>query len=213
MTEFKAVIFDLDGTLVDGSADIAEAMNKAFVRIGAPLVSATQVAGFLGGGPRVLVEKCLGDALARLTEGELESVLADYSAYYRANPAAMTILLDTAGTVIRKLSESGLKIGICTNKRTAIAWDVLNAVGVGTYIGAVVGSDSAEELKPSPRHLLQTVQALEQVPESVLYVGDTDIDSSAASSAGIAYAHVAWGDEGVPAEHRLKTFDDLFSIL
>ena len=212
MTETAAIIFDLDGTLVDGSADIADAMNKAITKIGAPPVTIGQVASYLGGGPRILVEKCLGTRRQDLLDHEIDTVLADYSAHYRVNPAARTVLLDTAATIIPRLSRSGLKIGICTNKRTAIAYQVVTALGLSEYINALIGSDLAEATKPDPRHLLQTVEALDN-PANVLYVGDTIIDSAAAEAAGIAYAHVAWGDENVPAQHLLHTFDDLIPIL
>lgn len=213
MTETTAVIFDLDGTLVDGSADIADAMNKALAKIGAPPVTLGQVASYLGGGPRILVEKCLGTRGQDLVDHEIDTVLADYSAHYRANPAVKTVLLDTAAAMIPKLSNSGLKIGICTNKRTAIAHQVLAALGLDDYVDAVIGSDLAEAAKPDPRHLLQTVSALGTEPAKVLYVGDTIIDSTTAAAAGVTYAHVAWGDENVPAQHLLNTFDDLISIL
>lgn len=213
MAEFTTVVFDLDGTLVDGSADISNALNKAFASVGGPEVSAKQVAGVLGGGPRMLVERCLGDVRGRFTEDEIDGVLAEYSAHYRAHPAAETVLVGTAGDVIPNLSHSGLKLGICTNKRTAIAWDVLNAMGIGAFIDVVVGSDTAEAVKPSPLHLLQTVRALESDPASVLYVGDTAIDGRTALSAGIAYAHVAWGEDGIPAEYFIKSFEDLFAII
>lgn len=213
MTETAAVIFDLDGTLVDGSADIADAMNKAITKVGAPPVTTGQVASYLGGGPRILVEKCLGPRRPDLTDSEVDAVLADYSAHYRANPAAKTLLLDTAATLIPKLSHSGLKVGICTNKRTGIAWEVLKVLGLDGYVDALIGSDLAEATKPDPRHLLQTVEALRTDPTDVLYVGDTIIDSTAAAAAGVTYAHVAWGEENVPAQHLLSTFDDLISIL
>lgn len=213
MPEITAVIFDLDGTLVDGSADISAAMNKALARAGATPVTSEQVASYLGGGPRVLVEKCLGVHRSSLSEAEIQGVLEDYSAYYRANPASQTVLLDTASTAIPKLADAGLKVGICTNKRTSIAHDVLEALGINKYVGGVVGSDLAEAPKPDPRHLLQTVNTLGSQPSGVLYVGDTSIDSTAAAAAGISYAHVSWGEENVPAQHLLQTFDDLFSIL
>ncbi|GAA3698349.1 phosphoglycolate phosphatase [Arthrobacter ginkgonis] len=213
MTDITAVIFDLDGTLVDGSADISDAMNQAISKVGAAPVTPEQVASYLGGGPRILVEKCLGAHRDRLTEHQVQDVLDDYSAYYRANPASKTLLLDTAATSIAKLFDAGLKVGICTNKRTAIARDVLEALGINKYIAAVVGSDLAEAPKPSPQHLLQAAAALGVHPSGVLYVGDTIIDSTAASAAGIAYVHVAWGEEAVPAQYYVRTFDDLFSLI
>ncbi|NKX54402.1 HAD family hydrolase [Arthrobacter mobilis] len=213
MADITAVIFDLDGTLVDGSADIADAMNKALMKAGAEPVTTEQVASYLGGGPRILVEKCLGTHRARLSKDAVQEVLEDYSAYYRAKPASKTLLLDTAATAIPKLIDAGVRVGICTNKRTAIAQEVLEAFGLDKFIGAIIGSDLAEAPKPSPRHLLNTVSALQVDPAGTLYVGDTHIDSAAASAAGIAYAHVGWGEDNVPARHRLKTFDDLFSII
>lgn len=213
MPKFTTVVFDLDGTLVDGSADIADAMNKALFQVGVAPVTPQQVASYLGGGPMILVEKCLGAARSDLSEDQLLDVLNSYSDFYRANPAAKTNLMDTAATTIPRLFELGVKIGICTNKRTAIAREVLDAVGLGPYVQTIIGSDLAEAPKPSGLHLLQTASALGVSPQAVLYVGDTAIDSAAAASAGINYAHVVWGEEGVPAQHLVQSFDALISLI
>ncbi|ORA39194.1 HAD family hydrolase [Mycobacterium aquaticum] len=211
---FGVVVLDLDGTLVDSSEDIADAMNHALSAHGIGAVTAEQVAAALGGGPTILVEKCLTAAgLVTFGSDLVASVLNAYSDRYRAHPATHTRVFDTAGAVLPALHARGVLIGVCTNKRTAIAEAVLNAVGLSSVIGAVVGSDTTPTPKPQPGHLIDTVTALGAGDRRVLYVGDTDIDQQTAASAGVTYAQVAWGHPGVPAEHYLASFDDLLSIV
>ena len=210
---FASVIFDLDGTLIDSSEDIARALNKAIASYGAGGVTQQHVAQALGGGPRILVEKCLAAANITVTDAQLEDILRDYSRNYMAAPAERTRLLDTAGPVIRRLHDRGIAIGVCTNKRTAIAVEVLRALGLTDLIGAVIGTDATSAPKPHPQHLIDTAAALHVSPASVLYVGDTAIDRHTAAAAGVTYAHVAWGEPGSPSDIRLGSFDDLLAIV
>jgi phosphoglycolate phosphatase len=209
---FTSVIFDLDGTLVDSTEDIAAALNKALAAHTGATVSPQQVAHALGGGPRTLVEKCLAGAGVDVPSHVVENILGDYSANYIARPVVRTRLLDSAGEVIRTLDERGVRMGVCTNKRTAIAKQVLEALGLTEFIGAVVGSDATASPKPDPRHLIDTAEALAVPAESVLYVGDTAIDARTSAAAGIAYGHVAWGQAGIDADFSLESFDDLLHI-
>lgn len=211
---FGAVVLDLDGTLVDSSADIADAMNHALRAHGIPSITAEQVAAALGGGPTILVEKCLTAAgLSADDPALVDSVLDAYSQRYRAHPAARTQVFDTAATVLPALHARGVLIGVCTNKRTLIAEAVLDAVGLSALIGAVVGSDTTRTPKPLPGHLTDTVTALGADGRRVLYVGDTDIDQRTAAAAGVTYAQVAWGHPDVAADYHLTSFDDLLSIV
>lgn len=211
---FGAVVLDLDGTLVDSSPDIADAMNHALRANGVGQVTAADVAAALGGGPRILVQQCLGAAGHAVEDPALvDAVLEAYSTRYKAYPAVRTTVYDTAATVLPLLRERGILIGVCTNKRTLIAHAVLEGVGLAPLIGAVIGSDTTPTPKPLPGHLTDTVAALGAGDRPVLYVGDTDIDRTTAQAAGIAYAHVAWGHPGVPADIALASFDDLLAIV
>jgi phosphoglycolate phosphatase len=210
--KFTSVIFDLDGTLVDSTEDIAGALNKALAAHTTAVVTPAQVAHALGGGPRVLVEKCLAAAGVDVSGEVLDDILRDYSANYIAEPVVKTRLLDSAGEIIRTLDARGVTMGVCTNKRTAIARQVLQALGLADFIGAVVGSDATASPKPHPQHLIDTAQALAVPTGSVLYVGDTAIDARTSAAAGIAYGHVAWGQPDVGADFALGSFADLLHI-
>lgn len=213
MTDFHSVVFDLDGTLIDGSPDIAAALNEALRPHGPGRVSVEQVAAALGGGPRKLVEKCLIAAEIAVSDSTLEHIVSAYTANYIAAPADRTVLLDTAQSVLTSLCADGVRLGICTNKRTGIAEVVLDRLGVRRRFDAIVGSDIASAAKPDPAHLLETIDAMGVSATGVLYVGDTAIDRVAALEAGIPYAHMRWGESGVPADYTLTSFDDLLLII
>ncbi|KIP51504.1 HAD family hydrolase [Leucobacter komagatae] len=208
-----AVIFDLDGTLVDSSPDIAAALNKAFAPWGVSELTAPEVLGMLGGGPRALIAQALTAIDGPLDDESLDEALARYSAEYLAAPSAKTEFFADAAKVIPKLAARGLKLGICTNKRTELADLLLEHLGVRAYFSALVGVDRAAYPKPHPMHLEQTMAELDVTPEECVYVGDTAIDQSTARAAGVRYTHVAWGHEIEGNDTRLECFEDLMPIV
>ena len=212
-TTFSAVVFDLDGTLVDSSEDIADALNHAIAVVSDRRVTPSAVVAAFGEGPRVLVEKCLQSIGLTPSAAQVDRVLADYSARYAAYPVEKTKLLDTAAAVLPVLHGRGVAIGVCTNKLTLIARALIDRLGLAPVVGAVIGCDATAHPKPDPRHVTETVVALGADATDALYVGDTNIDQVAAAAAGMPYAHVAWGHEGVPADFQIESFDDLLTIV
>lgn len=205
----SSVVFDLDGTLVDSSPDIAAALNAAFAELGVRELTAPEVLAMLGGGPRVLVQKAL-DAVDLVVDGEQLDVLVEsYTVAYRAHPVERTTFFADAAEALAQLNALGLRLGVCTNKRTDIAERVLEHLGVRDFFGSVVGSDKASRAKPDAAHLLETLAELDAAPGECLYVGDTDIDAQTAAAAGVAYAHVVWGHALPDVQIELKTFADL----
>lgn len=205
----SAIVFDLDGTLVDATADIAAALTEAVRPLGARPLRPAEVRPMLGAGPRLLVDRCLAHLGFEASPEVAVEVLERYSVAYRATPAERTRLLDTAASVLPQLVDRRIRLGVCTNKRTAIAVEVLDRLGVGEYFAVVVGSDATEHPKPDPGHVLDTLRALGTEPEATWYVGDTTIDATAARAARVRYLHVAWGHSGVAADAVIGTFDEL----
>ncbi len=212
-TAFRAVVFDLDGTLVDSSEDIADALNHAIAGWSDRRVTSLAVAAAFGEGPRVLVEKCLRSIGLTPSAAQVDRVLTDYSARYAAHPVEKTRLLDTAAAVLPELHGRGIAIGVCTNKLTLIAQALIDRLGLAPVVGAVIGCDATDHPKPDPRHVTDTVVALGADAMNALYVGDTGIDQVAAAAAGVTYAHVAWGHQCVPADFHIGSFDDLLTII
>lgn len=224
-----SIVFDLDGTLVDSSPDIADALNRAFADLGVRQLTPPEVLAMLGGGPRVLVAKALaavggaseGAAAEEAEEEEIDEATIDrlvetYSACYRAEPAARTTFFSDAAEALPALRARGIQLGICTNKRADIAQQVLEQLGVRQLFGAIVGSDTATASKPDPAHLSETIAGLGTDPAACLYVGDTDIDARTAAAAGVRYLHVDWGhdlgDTGLPFT-EIRSFGELLGLL
>ncbi|RGE20502.1 HAD family hydrolase [Leucobacter sp. wl10] len=208
-----SIVFDLDGTLVDSSPDIAAALNTAFAPLAVRELTASEVLAMLGGGPRALVQQAI-DAVGRSADRRrLDGLVEAYTAAYRAHPVDRTTFFADAADVLPQFAARGLKLGVCTNKRTDIAERVLDHLGVRDCFGSVVGSDRASRSKPDAAHLLETLAELHATPDECLYVGDTDIDAQTAAAAGVRYAHVAWGRPLADARTGLRSFSDLLSLV
>lgn len=208
-----SVVFDLDGTLVDSSPDISAALNEAFAELGVRWLTAPEVLEMLGGGPRVLVGKALDAVGFEADEQRLDGLVEAYTVAYRAHPVERTTFFADAAEAIPKLRALGLRLGVCTNKRTDIAERVLEHLGVRDHFGAVVGSDRASRPKPDAAHLLETLAELDAAPGECLYVGDTEIDEQTAAAAGVGYAHVAWGRAASGVRIELNAFADLLPFV
>ncbi|MGK9167286.1 HAD-IA family hydrolase [Inquilinus limosus] len=206
----KAAIFDLDGTLVDSAPDITHAVNRMLADRGAPAQEVSFIETLVGEGARALVAK-----LHRALDLPAEDVDRDtriYLDYYAARPVAESRLYADAATALPALRAAGIRLGVCTNKPQALAEQVLDRLGLLAHLSAVVGADTTPHVKPDPRPLLHTLDALGAAPGEAVYVGDTGIDLACARAAGVPCRIVDWGTgRAVPVEDstRLARFGDL----
>jgi phosphoglycolate phosphatase len=204
------IVFDLDGTLVDSLADITHAMNGAFAELSLPAVTEEQVRPALGHGAMELVREAVrAVAPDRVDDAFVTEARRVYLEVYAADPAPYTRLFADAGTALPALHDAGIALGICTNKTTELAWQVLRAVGLDGVMTVVRGRDATQHPKPDPRHLLETAAELGLSADEIVYVGDNPVDVAVARDAGVRYRHVAWGEPVADDVERLERFAEL----
>jgi phosphoglycolate phosphatase len=202
----RAVIFDLDGTLVDSAPDIHAAVLALLEERGAPPVTLTQILGFIGNGIVSLVERCL-DAVGQPLDGpELDKAAARLKEIYSAAPAELTRPYDGVEAMLGALSARGLLLGVCTNKLEALTRQVLAGVGLDRHLRAAVGGDTLKVMKPDPAPLRHCAKLLGVSIDEALYVGDSETDADTATAAGMAFALYSGGYRKRP----LDLFEDCF---
>ena len=185
----KAVIFDLDGTLLNSLGDLTGAVNHALTCHGFPTHTEAQVRTYVGDGVKQLIARSCPAGTDAATQ---EAVLADYLPYYAAHNMDKTAPYPGVVEVIRTLRETGYVVGVVSNKH-AHGVQMLTAHYFADMLDVVVGADSSRPLKPAPDGLLYALEQLGVTPENAWYVGDSVQDVQTAHAAGVKSVAVTWG--------------------
>jgi len=194
----EAVIFDLDGTLLDSAAHIATAINSLMKEQGLRNFDAEEIAHHIGWGSRKLVETTFASRGVKLSEALLQAIEARYLERYAYIAARESKFFPDAVTLVRMLSGGGIRIGLCTNKPEAIARNILENAGLSALFGAIVGGDSGFGLKPSPEPLIATREQMGIKAEHSVFVGDSIIDYHAAEAATVRFILVCHPNHPCP---------------
>jgi phosphoglycolate phosphatase len=192
----KAVLFDLDGTLVDSARDLMEGLNRLLTERGLRTMDLDEVKGMIGDGVLKLVER--GLAAAEADPSEAQALVPRFLELYEGNAARFTRPYPGAEAVLSRLAEAGLLLGLVTNKPYAATCEILDSLALSRFFGVVVGGDSLPERKPHPAPLLSAAERLGVSPSETLMIGDNHHDVSAARGAGMAVVAVTWGYSHVP---------------
>lgn len=196
----RAVLFDLDGTLIDSAPDIAAAANQLLSRHALGPLSLDEVKAMIGQGVKVLVERAFR-ACGRPLEGEaLEHEHLAMLDIYGNHLTQFTTLMPAARETLELLHEEGVRLAVVTNKPQRAAEAVLDHFGLFPYLGSVVGGDAGVAKKPAPDILLAALDRLGIDAWNALVVGDSGADVASARAAGIAVVVIRGGYTTVPAE-------------
>jgi len=187
------IVFDLDGTLVDSAPDLVRALNETLDLEGLPRVSVDRVRTMIGQGGRVLIERASALAGAQFSSERLDELLHSFTEFYRSDIAGQTKPFPGAEAALDVLAGEGAKLCVCTNKRTALSVQLLDALGLTFRFAAIVGADGVPNKKPHPDHYRAAVERAGGMVERSLMVGDTAADVAAAKSAGAPVALVRFG--------------------
>lgn len=193
---YQAILFDLDGTLVDSIHDIAAAANAMLVSLGYPQLLHEQICSFVGRGVDALVWQCLlvsVDESAPSPELYQQGRQAFAQHYQQQLEAGQTPIFDGVIAGLDRFRQAGCQLAVVTNKPLAYTKLILQQTQLAEYFSLVVGGDSCEEKKPHPLPLLYACAQLEIEPAHSLMIGDSVNDSQAAQEADIDVLLVPYG--------------------
>lgn len=189
--KYKAVIFDLDGTLLNTIGDIAGAMNHALKQHGYPTHPDEAYYDMVGWGLDVLTERALPED-ANL-EALLPSIKNAWMEYYRKHPADRTVPYDGVESLLSALVEANVALGVLTNKPHEMAEQAVAALLPERYFAVIIGLDERFPRKPDPTALLHALEELGIAPEEACMIGDSEVDMETARNAGVEAVAVSWG--------------------
>lgn len=196
----KAVIFDLDGTLIDSAPDIAASLNEVMARRGLAPFPLADVKRMVGGGIRLLINRAL--EAHGVASGDIDQLVMDMVTVYATRATELTRLFDGAGEVIEQFHGQGIKMAVCTNKVQHVTDIIIRDLEIGRYFTSVVGFGPELPRKPDPAMLDHALSVMGLRRTDAVMVGDSSADAGAARAAGmpVVLAEFGYAPPGAIAE-------------
>ncbi len=214
-----ALLFDLDGTLVDTAPDLAAATDHVLEAFGRPPVGLAQVRQMVGDGALALIRRGFAASGPPADDETMAAGHRLFLAYYGDNVANTSRPFPGVVDTLEKLRTAGHAMAVCTNKPHRLSVMLLEQLDLLRFFGAVVGGDSLAMRKPDPGHVTGTLAALgDRAGDGAVMVGDSMNDVAAARGAGIPVVAVSFGYTTIPpgqlgADRLIDDFADLPAAL
>lgn len=188
MGRYHAILFDMDGTLLDTLTDMQDAVNHVLAAHGLPLRTLEEVRCFVGNGAGPLIHRALPEGYP-----QEQKVLAEYRAYYQAHNCIRTCPYPGIPELLEQLRQRGLKLAVVSNKPD----ETTRTLAARFFPGlAALGQRDGIPSKPAPEMVWSAMEQLGVDAQHALYVGDSEVDVEMAHRAGLPLAAVAWGFRG-----------------
>lgn len=210
----KAILFDLDGTLTDTLADISAAMNRALTLHGLPVWPEADYRYLVGNGAKVLSERCVRDR-----QELAPAVRATYQAYYETHNFVRTRPYAGVPEMLAALQRRGIALAVFSNKPDADTKAVVAHFFPQIRFAAVRGQVEGVPVKPDPAGALMVAERVGVAPGEFLYLGDTSVDMTCATAAGMHPVGALWGFRTAEelrqsgAEHLIAAPEDLLALV
>ena len=209
----RALIFDLDGTLIDSKNDLIASVNAMLRELGRPELAPETISGYIGHGAPQLVARALGEDCA---EEERQRALEFFLAYYEQHKMDTTRPYPGVAETLAELED--MRMAVLTNKPVRISMRILGEMGLAKYLRAIYGGNSFPTKKPDPLGARTILQELGAAPKEALMVGDSEVDVQTARNAGTWAAVVNYGfgvydRNAYPADVYLDRFSELTTFL
>lgn len=188
-TAKRAVLFDLDGTLIDTAPDLVNALKALCVYADRPFPSRGDWSGLVSQGAAGLIEAALGE----LTPTDKDAYLAFFLNHYEANLYLDSALFEGIAPLLQACLSKGWQLGVVTNKKQRLAQKILDQAGLSDHFGVVIGGDSLPWNKPAPEPVWAACEALSTPSDRAVLIGDDPRDIEAAERAGVLGLVAGWG--------------------
>ena len=211
----RALIFDLDGTLIDSKRDLIHSVNAMLGEMGRARLDEETISGYIGHGAPLLVSRALGSTAK---EDELRRALQFFLAYYEEHKMDSTCAYPGIPDALAALSRKKVPMAVLTNKPVKISVRILESLGLASYFRVIYGGNSFETKKPDPFGANKILTEFGAQPRETMIVGDSEVDVQTARNAGTIAAAVNYGF-GVhdrtqhPADIYLDKLSDLVPLL
>jgi phosphoglycolate phosphatase len=215
ITPVHALIFDLDGTLIDSKRDLIHSVNAMLQEMGRQQLAEETISGYIGHGAPQLVARALGGSA---TQDESTHALQFFLGYYEEHKMDTTCAYPGVAETLAQLQRKALPMAILTNKPARISVRILDALGLAGYFRAIYGGNSFETKKPDPLGANTILGELGAAPQSTMVIGDSEVDIQTARNAGTLAAAVNYGfgvhDRNLyPADVYLDSITDLVPLV
>ena len=186
---YKAVFFDLDGTLLDTLGDLSSAVNHVLEKRGFPARTKEEIRSFIGDGFGMLIRRACPPYAE---EKDLATAYEDFSEYYSAHIADTTVPYEGVTELVKRLSEAGVKMAVVSNKHDPAVKYLVDRF-FGEHIKIALGERGGDTRKPSPVLCFEAAEKAGVLCAETLYVGDSPSDITTARNAGMIPVAVTWG--------------------
>lgn len=190
--KYKAVIFDMDGTILNTLEDLKNATNYSLRQFGMPERSLEEVRMFVGNGIRKLVERAVP---AGTPKEKIDHVLDVFLEYYEIHSADNTSPYPGILELVEKLKKAGIKTAVSTNKADVPAQELGREYFNGIF-DLIVGQQDGLKVKPAPDSVNKILSILDIQKKDAIYIGDSDVDVQTAKNSGLDFIGVSWGFRG-----------------
>ena len=211
---FDAVVFDLDGTLVDSIPDVIGAMNRVLTEHGRRAITLDEGRTMVGEGAAALIQRAFAATGAPPQSAAVDILVRRYLEWYRQFPAAESTVFPGVAETLRELRAAGVALGVCTNKPHEMVAPVLDGLGLSGFFTSALGAGALSVRKPDPAHMHAVIEAIGGARDSAAYVGDGPTDCEAARAANLPIVLVTYGYTRVPVrELKADAYIDRFADL
>jgi phosphoglycolate phosphatase len=183
---FKAILFDLDGTLIDSVHDLCATMNSLLAGMGRRPVSVAEMKDCTGDGLKVMLDKAFRLTGAPIEPAQIEPGMKRFLEIYEQVIPRPTCIFPGIMDFLRRQKDAGVKMAVVTNKHESASRRLLRQLELTQYFSSVIGGDSCAERKPHPLPLLTALEQIGEKPDHAVMIGDSPNDVLAARAAGIA---------------------------